>query len=63
MLFCPLPCYSAFIIWTFFNVMFLYILKVKEKRKQLKKEGKPLDVEEDDPEMASSTETFIIILL
>uniref|UniRef100_A0A3Q0RZT7 J domain-containing protein n=1 Tax=Amphilophus citrinellus TaxID=61819 RepID=A0A3Q0RZT7_AMPCI len=24
---------------------------VKEKRKQLKKEGKPLDVEEDDPEM------------
>lgn len=46
----------------FFNAMFLYILKVKEKRKQLKKEGKPLDVEEDDPEMVSSTEELRLLL-
>lgn len=25
--------------------------QVKEKKKQLKKEGKPLDMEEDDPEV------------
>lgn len=46
----------------FCNAMFLYILKVKEKRKQLKKEGKPLDVEEDDPEMVSSTKVLRLLL-
>lgn len=34
--------------------------QVKEKKKQLKKEGKSLDMEEDDPEVVSENEnTFL----
>lgn len=58
----PPPHVTQFHYLDFFNAMFLYILKVKEKRKQLKKEGKPLDVEEDDPEMVSSTEVLRLLL-
>ena len=42
----------------FGNVLFSALLcsqQVKEKRKQLKKDGKPLYVEEDDPEVVSQS--------
>ena len=41
-----------------FNILFPAILcsqQVKEKRKQLKKDGKPLEVEEDDSDMVSQS--------
>lgn len=36
-------------------LVFVLNLKVKEKKKQLKKDGKPPTVEEDDPEVVSHT--------
>lgn len=36
-------------------LIFVLNLQVKEKKKQLKKDGKPPTVEEDDPEVVSHT--------
>ena len=38
---------------TFKALIFVLNLQVKEKKKQLKKDGKPPTVEEDDPEVVS----------
>lgn len=52
-----LPLFVAQLSWSVsvcFISAILHSQQVKEKKKQLKKDGKLLDVEEDDPEMVKS---------